>query len=279
MILVFGKTGQVASELGLMKGVISLSRAEADLTNPAACSAAILAYKPAAVINAAAYTSVDKCEEEEEIAHVINGLAPSAMAKSCADLSIPIVHISTDYVFDGWGVTPFTVADVPSPLGAYGRTKLHGERGVMDSGAVYAILRTSWVFSEHGNNFVKTMIRLGKSQSVVSVVNDQIGGPTSARAIANAAMAIAIGLQGEPEKKGVYHFSGATDVSWAEFACKIFSLAQMDVAVREIPTSDYPTLAKRPLNSCLDCTELTKFDLERPDWISDLTDVLKKLGA
>ena len=279
MILVFGTTGQVGSELRLMKDVICLSRAEADLAYPDACSAAILAYKPTAVINAAAYTAVDKCEDEEEAAHVINGLAPAAMAKACARLSIPIVHISTDYVFDGRGVKPFAVTDIPSPLGAYGRTKLYGEQGVIESGAVFAILRTSWVFSEHGNNFVKTMLRLGATRRAVNVVNDQRGGPTSARAIANAAMVMAIGLQSEPEKKGVYHLSGATDVSWAEFARKIFSIACMNVAVKEIPSTDYPTPAKRPLNSCLDCTELTKFDLERPDWISDLTDVLKKLRA
>ncbi|GAA6202861.1 dTDP-4-dehydrorhamnose reductase [Aquicoccus sp. SU-CL01552] len=278
-LLVFGQTGQVARELATCADTLCLSRTEADLTDPEACAATIRAHAPRAVINAAAYTAVDKAEEEEALATTINGAAPAAMAAACADLGIPLVQISTDYVFDGAGTAPWRPGDPVAPLGAYGRSKLAGEQGVRAAGGAYAVLRTSWVVSAHGNNFVKTMLRLGKTRESLTIVADQVGGPTPARAIAAACVTMAETLVSEPDKRGVYHFSGAPDVSWAGFAREIFAQAGINCAVTEIPTSDYPTPAARPLNSRLDCTDLeTVLDLARPDWRAGLTDILKDLG-
>ena len=278
-LLVFGKTGQVARELAAFPDVRCLSRAEADLADPAACAEAIRAHRPRAVINAAAYTGVDRAEEEEARAHAINAEAPAAMARACGELGIPLVQISTDYVFDGSGTRPWTPADRPAPLGAYGRTKLAGERAVEGAGGVHAILRTSWVVSAHGQNFVKTMLRLGRDRERLTIVADQVGGPTPARAIAAACVTIAETLLSEPGKSGIYHFAGAPDVSWAGFAREIFAQAGIACAVADIPTADYPTPAARPLNSRLDCTATeTVFGLARPDWRAGLTDILKDLG-
>ncbi|MGY6706106.1 dTDP-4-dehydrorhamnose reductase [Roseinatronobacter sp.] len=278
MILVFGRTGQVARELAqLVPDATYLGRDQADLSDPEACAAAIRAYTPRAVINAAAYTAVDRAEDQEALAAYINGAAPAAMARECAALDVPFVHISTDYVFDGSGVTPFAPDHPPAPLGAYGRTKLMGEQGVQAAGGVYAILRTSWVFSCHGSNFVRTMLRLGAERDSLRVVADQIGGPTPARAIAQACISIAAQLRDAPEKSGIYHFSGAPDTSWAGFAREIMARAGLDCRIDEITTSDYPTPAQRPPNSRLDCSSLSTFGLERPDWRQGLADVLTEL--
>ena len=184
-LLVFGRTGQVARELQHLAAVqgldiYSLGRDTADLNQPGACTAAITAHRPHAVINAAAYTAVDTAEEEEAIATAINGAAPAEMAVACAELNIPLVQISTDYVFAGTGHSPWAPDDATAPANAYGRSKLAGEEGIRASGCAHAILRTSWVFSAHGNNFVKTMLRLSDTGDQISVVDDQIGGPTPA---------------------------------------------------------------------------------------------------
>lgn len=277
-ILVFGKTGQVARELALLDGTLCLSRAEADLSNPAACAAAIRAANPQAVINAAAYTAVDKAEDDEALAHVINADAPGAMAVACAALGIPFVSVSTDYVFDGAGITPFRPDDPTGPLGAYGRTKRAGERAIMAAGGAAAVLRTSWVVSAHGHNFVKTMLRLGAERDALNIVADQIGGPTGAREIAAACMVMAKTLVSEPEKSGVYHFTGTPDVSWADFAREIFRQAGISCDVSDIPSSAYPVPAQRPLNSRLDCSySNTVFDIKRPDWRVSLAGILKDL--
>lgn len=268
MILVFGKTGQVATELrALLPDAVFLGRDEADLSDPALCAQKIALFKPGAVINAAAYTAVDKAETDEETAALVNGAAPTEMAKACAALGIPFVHISTDYVFDGSGETPFTPDHPTAPLGAYGRTKLLGENGIRAAGGTCAILRTSWVFSSHGNNFVKTMLRLGAERDKLTIVADQIGGPTPARAIAQACVEIANRLKTEPNTAGTYHFSGAPDVSWADFARAIFAEAGITCAVEDIPSSAYPTPAQRPGNSRMDCRSLkAAYGLDRPDW-------------
>ncbi|MEM7319959.1 MAG: dTDP-4-dehydrorhamnose reductase, partial [Pseudomonadota bacterium] len=247
-LLVFGQTGQVARELARLKpDAACLGRDQADLSDPEACAAAIRAATPRAVINAAAYTGVDKAEDEEALATVINGEAPGAMAAACAGLGIPFVHISTDYVFEGGGETPWRPEDPTGPLGAYGRSKLAGEEAVRAAGGVHAILRTSWVVSAHGNNFVKTMLRLGAERDRLTIVADQVGGPTPARDIASACLAMARHLTDALENSGTYHFSGAGDVSWAEFARAIFAQAGLSCDVADIPSSDYPTPAKRPL--------------------------------
>lgn len=278
MILVFGKTGQVACELARRAPAARfLGREDADLAVPEACAAAIRDIRSTVVVNAAAYTAVDRAETDEALATTVNGDAPGAMARACAELGIPLVHISTDYVFDGAGSAPFAPAAPAAPLGAYGRSKLAGERAVQGSGAMHAILRTSWVFSAHGNNFVKTMLRLAQTRDRLTVVADQVGGPTPAGAIAEACLAIANALAADPGKQGTYHFSGAPDVSWADFAREIFRQAGKDVAVEDIPTSAYPTPAKRPANSRLDCASLEAFGLSRPDWRAGLADVLAEL--
>lgn len=276
-ILVLGKTGQVASELAQLPNTLCLGRNQADLSTPDACATAIREYAPTAVINAAAYTAVDKAESEEDLATTINAAAPGAMAQACAALNIPFVQISTDYVFEGGGAAPWTPDHPTAPLGAYGRSKLAGERAVQEAGGTFAILRTSWVVSAHGNNFVKTMLRLGAEREGLNVVADQIGGPTSARSIAKACHAIALQLIEAPEKSGIYHFSGAPDCSWADFARAIFEQANIPCTVTDIPSSDYPTPAVRPLNSRMDCSSLSTFDIPRPDWRRDLTDIINEL--
>jgi len=278
-LLVFGHTGQVARELKHLAPILALARDAADLAQPGACAAAIHAYRPRAVINAAAYTAVDRAEEEEDLATTINGAAPAEMALACAALNIPLVHISTDYVFPGTGYNPWAPGDTTLPANAYGRSKLAGEQGIRASGCTHAILRTSWVFSAHGTNFVKTMLRLSDTHDQISVVDDQIGGPTPARAIAAACLAIAPQLQDAPEKSGTYHFSGAPDASWCTLARAIFVAAGRPTRVQAIPTSAFPTPAVRPMNSRLDCnTTTTVFGLARPDWRVDLKKCLTEIG-
>ena len=277
-VLVFGKTGQVATELASGGNVVCLGRGQADLGDPASCAAAILDRRPQAVINAAAYTAVDRAESEEALAHVVNGDAPAAMAAACAGQGIPFVHISTDYVFDGSGVGPRDETAGTGPLGVYGASKLAGEDAVRSAGGVYAILRTSWVFSAHGANFLKTMLRLGNERSTLNVVADQIGGPTPAGAIADTCLKIAAELQRADHLGGVYHFSGAPDASWADFAREIFQAAELDVAVSDIGTADYPTPARRPLNSRLDCGAIDAvFGIKRPDWRAHVAEIITQL--
>lgn len=280
MTLIFGATGQVATELQrLAPGAVFLGREAADLMDPAACAAAIRVHAPRAVINAAAWTAVDKAETEEAAASVVNGDAPAAMARECAALGIPFVHVSTDYVFDGAGTAPFAPDHPTAPLGAYGRSKLAGETGVRVAGGVHVILRTSWVFSAHGNNFLKNMLRLGASRESLTVVTDQIGGPTPARAIAGACLTIVRQLATDPAKSGTYHFSGAPDASWADFAREIMARAGLACTITDIPTSAFPTPARRPANSRMNCDSLATFGLSRPDWKAAVTTALQELGA
>ena len=278
-ILVFGRSGQVGHALAQMAGVRCLARGEADLGDPAACGAAIREIGPVAVINAAAYTNVDKAEEQEALATRINGEAPGVMAQVCAGLGIPFVSISTDYVFDGAGRAPWKPGDATGPLGAYGRSKLAGEQAIAAAGGDWAVVRTSWVVSARGSNFVRTMLRLGAERVGLGIVADQIGGPTPARALAGACLQVARTLVSEPEKRGIYHYAGAPDVSWADFAREIFCQAEIACDVRDIASQEYPTPAQRPLNSRLDCRAIeTVFGLERPDWQSGLADILQELG-
>lgn len=278
MILVFGKTGQVAMELQSVANVIALDRDQADLASPNECLDIIRSYNPSAVINAAAYTAVDKAEDEEILATKINGKAPALMAQACFELNIPFVHISTDYVFEGLGNRPWKNNDLTYPCNAYGRSKLLGEEGIRSSGATYCILRTSWIVSEHGVNFVKTMLRLSETRNKLDVVADQIGGPSLARDIAITCLIIADQLQKDPKKSGTYHYSGAPDVSWADFAAEIFHQSGRKIIINPIKAEDYPTTAVRPLNSRLDCNVTEKtFGIKRPDWRKNLIHILQNL--
>lgn len=280
-LLVFGQRGQVATELARRAPqAVFLSREDADLSHPESCAEAITAAAPQAVINAAAYTAVDRAESDEDLATRVNADGPAAMARACAGLDIPLVHVSTDYVFDGSGTAPRTPSDPTAPLNAYGRSKLAGENTIRAAGGCHAILRTSWVFSAHGNNFLRTMLRLSETRDALSIVDDQVGGPTPASAIAGACLTIAARLTENPDLSGTYHFSGAPDVSWAGFAQAIFAAAGREVAVTGIPTADYPTPAERPLNSRLDCTATeAAFGLARPDWRAALPAILNELGV
>ena len=276
-ILVFGKTGQVARELQRQADVTALDRSQADLSDPAACAAIVRHTDADVIINAAAYTSVDQAESNEDLATTINAVAPTEMAKAAAARGLSFLHVSTDYVFDGSGNAPRTAEEPTAPINAYGRSKLAGEYGVAASGVTYAILRTSWVFSAHGTNFVKTMLRLGKERSALSIVNDQIGGPTPAADIAATLLKMAGQLR--PETCGTYHYAGTPDVSWKDFASEIFRQVSLSIEVSGIPTTDYPTPAKRPLNSRLDCSVMQNmFGILQPDWQAGLTKVLQDLG-
>lgn len=280
-VLVFGRTGQVARALAVVcPEAVFLGRDEADLRDPSACAAAIRARRPDAVINAAAWTAVDDAETQEAEALVINGEAPAAMARTCAALATPFVHISTDYVFAGGGDTPWRSDDPAAPCNAYGRTKRAGEVGIIAAGGPFGILRTSWVFSATGGNFLKTMLRLSDTRDRLSVVGDQIGGPTPATAIAAACLTMAEALRARPDLSGIYHLSGAPDVSWAGFAREIFAQAGRDVLVEDIPSHAYPQPAPRPANSRLDCSGLTEaFGIARPDWRAEVGRILNELGA
>lgn len=281
-IALLGQTGQVAREVQARAPesweIVALGRDAADFTNPLATLAAVKRARPEAVINAVAYTAVDRAEEEEALAHQVNGATPGLLAAECAAMGVPFVHLSTDYVFAGSGVAPYAPADTTAPQNAYGRSKLAGEEAVRAAGGPHVILRTAWVFSSHGANFVKTMLRLGAERDKVTIVADQVGGPTPARAIAAACLRIAEALCDDAGQSGTYHFSGTPEVSWADFAREIFAQAGISCEVVDIPTSDYPTPAQRPLNSRLDCraTE-TVFGIARPDWRAGLAEVLDDL--
>lgn len=278
-LLVFGQSGQLARELAaLAPEARFLGRAGADLTDPEGCAAAIAAARPAAVINAAAYTAVDRAETDADTARLVNAASPAAMARACAALGIPFLHVSTDYVFDGSGTAP-RAEDAPTgPLGVYGETKLAGEAAIREAGGQWAVMRTSWVFSRHGANFVKTMLRLGAERDRLTIVADQVGGPTPAADIAAAALAMIGAMRDDAAKGGLYHFAGAPDVSWADFARAIFTRAGLSPEVVDIPTSAYPTPARRPLNSRLDCSRIAQdFGIARPDWQAGLARVLQEL--
>ncbi|MCP1170036.1 dTDP-4-dehydrorhamnose reductase [Limimaricola litoreus] len=289
-ILVLGRSGQVARELARLSGagheIRLMGRDAADLSRPEAAAEALrgvlLDFPAQAIINAAAWTGVDAAETQEAEALAVNGAAPAMLARIAAEAGLPFVHISTDYVFDGAGETPFAPDAPAAPLGAYGRTKREGEIGVAQVGnpAGWVVLRTSWVFSAHGANFVKTMLRLGAEREALRVVADQIGGPTPADAIARACMTIAEALAADPSKSGIHHFSGAPDASWADFAREIMAQADLPCRIEDIPSAEYPTPAPRPLNSRLDCQSTTTvFGLSRPDWRESLARVLTNPGA
>jgi dTDP-4-dehydrorhamnose reductase len=278
-LLVFGGTGQVGRELArLLPDSRFPGRAEADLTDPAACAALIAATDAGAVINAAAYTAVDRAETEEALATAINAAAPAAMAAAAAARGLPFVQLSSDYVFGGAGTRPQAPTDRTAPVNAYGRSKLAGERGVLAAGGRALVLRSSWVFSAQGPNFVTTMLRLGRERQHLRVVADQIGGPTPAGAIAAACLTLAEGrAAGGPA--GIYHLSGTPDISWAGFAREIFRQSGLAPQVEEIPTAEYPAPARRPLNSRLDCAGLERdYGIARPDWGAGLARVLAELA-
>ncbi|MBO9560311.1 MAG: dTDP-4-dehydrorhamnose reductase [Caulobacter sp.] len=264
-ILVFGRKGQVARELAELAGATGrpmtvAGRETLDLTDSTGVADLIAQVAPSAVINAAAYTAVDRAEREPDAAFALNRDAPAAMAAACAARDLPFVHFSTDYVFDGTLDRPYVETDPTGPTGVYGASKLAGERAVANAGGRAIILRTSWVYGVHGSNFVKTMLRLALDRDEISVVGDQIGRPTWSRDCAEAAVLAADTLRDAPDLSGVYHLSGAGDASWADLAAEAFELSARrggpTARVLPITTADYPTPAKRPANSRLDCGKI-----------------------
>ncbi|MBB5723622.1 dTDP-4-dehydrorhamnose reductase [Loktanella ponticola] len=280
-VLVFGENGQVATSLRKRAGdidVICLGRDQADLGAPDMLRAAIEATDADVIINAAAYTAVDKAETDSDQAEQVNHLAVGTMARAAAKRGIPFLHISTDYVFPGDGDQPWQPDDETGALGVYGATKRRGEEAIEMAGGVYAVLRTSWVVSSTGNNFVKTMLRLGADRDVLTIIDDQTGGPTAADDIADALLTMARAYADGRKDSGIYHFSGAPDCTWAGFAAEIFDQAGITCEITPIPTTDYPTPAARPLNSRLDCSTLeTDFGIKRPDWRKSLVTIVKDL--
>lgn len=264
-ILVFGRAGQVSRELaGLAKaGNLALTfagRETLDLVDHGAIDGLIARIAPAAVINAAAYTAVDRAELEPDAAYALNRDAPAAMARTCASRGLPFVHFSTDYVFDGTLDRPYVETDPTGPASVYGASKLAGEQAVTRAGGASIILRTAWVYSVHGTNFIKTMLRLAADRDEIGVVADQIGRPTWARDCAEVALLAVDALAATPRLAGLYHLSGADDASWADLAVETFDLSARlggpTARVRPITTADYPTPARRPANSRLDCGKI-----------------------
>ena len=261
MILVFGhgQLGQefarMASERGMPLRV--LARQDADIAERGAVASAIKRERPALVVNAAAYTKVDQAETEIEAARRGNAIGPGVLAQACADAGIPLVHVSTDYVFDGSKNGAYVESDPIAPLGVYGRTKAAGEAAVRAALREHAILRTSWVYGEFGHNFLKTMLRLAATRDELRIVVDQRGCPTSTRDLADAILAIAPRLVARENVFGTYHFAGTGATTWHGFATRIVAaqapLTGRKPAVTAITTADYPTAARRPANSELDC--------------------------
>lgn len=277
-ILLFGKTGQVAKELCNRPNVTAIGRDKADFTEPQKIIEIVKSTDADIIINAVAYTSVDLAEEEFELANIINGTTVKELAKVSASRNIPFLHISTDYVFKGGGNLNWKTSDQTNPQNSYGKSKLIGESGILEAGGPHVILRTSWVFSSHGNNFVKTMLRLASNNNELSIVKDQIGGPTCAKDIANALWKIASDFYAGKGITGIYHFSGKPNSSWANFASEIFFQTHQDIKIKQILTKDFLTKAKRPLNSRLDCSSLRiDYGIKQPEWKKSLTNVLANL--
>ena len=290
-IVVTGKNGQVVTSLverGTAAGheVIALGRPELDLADPESIHRAVATAKPDVIVSAAAYTAVDKAESEEDLAYAINARGAGAVAAVAARLNVPLIHLSTDYVFDGALDRPWTESDPTRPIGVYGLSKLAGEEAVLTAGGNCAILRTSWVYSPFGGNFVKTMLRVARDRDEVSVVADQIGNPTSALNIADGVLKVAENLvtNADPALRGVFHMTAQGEASWADFAQRIFAESAVQggpsASVKAITTADYPTPAARPANSRLDCAKLAgTHGVTLPDWRAALPPIIARLLA
>jgi dTDP-4-dehydrorhamnose reductase len=286
-VLVTGANGQVGRELsslGLQKGfrILALDRAALDITDPSLVSKEVSKADVSLVVNAAAYTAVDRAESEPELAFAVNRDGPSYLAAACAEARIPLIHISTDYVFDGCKKGPYIEADPVSPLGVYGKSKAAGEEEVRGRLQEHIILRSAWIYGVHGDNFVKTMLRLGRENESVRVVADQYGCPTYATDIAETILEIAaLLLDNRQIAWGTYHYCGQGVTSWYGFAEAIFELAAqhtplMVKRIEPISTAEYPTRAKRPANSVLDCSLLEKeFGICSLPWSESLARMIK----
>ncbi|WP_018700276.1 dTDP-4-dehydrorhamnose reductase [Amorphus coralli] len=282
-IAVIGRSGQLARALAERAETVGwqpvfLGRPELDLASPAGLAEKLASVRPTAILNAAAYTDVDRAESEVDVAHAINVEGAEAVARAAAALGVPVIHVSSDYVFDGSGARPWRETDPTHPLGVYGATKLASEDAVRNSAHNCAILRTSWVHAPYGRNFVRTMLRLAEDREAVKVVDDQVGAPTYAGDLAEAALAVAFSLATRPGDmglRGIFHVANGGEASWADVAETAFAVSAAaggpSARVIRIASADYPTPARRPLNSRLDTRKLaTVHGIRLPDWRSSL---------
>src|SRR5262245_22656446 len=288
-IVVTGRFGQIAQSLvergpGSNVEVLTLARPEIDLARPTDLTGVLGALRPQAVVSAAAYTAVDLAESEPALAHQINANGAEALARAAAQLKIPIVHLSTDYVFDGSLDRPYREEDVPHPINVYGSSKLLGEQLVAAANSNHAILRTAWVYSPFGKNFARTMLSLARSHDEISVVGDQRGAPTNALDVADCIFKVLGNLVASPDDsaiRGVFHMTGGGETNWAEFAMAIFAASATNDGpfsqVRLIASSDYPTKARRPLNSRLDNARLAaSHGVRLPRWQNSIPETIAR---
>ena len=288
-ILVLGCKGQLGRCLNDQltntdHEVIYTSREQIDIADFEVTNTKILEFSPDLIINATAYTAVDKAEEDQKTANLINHLAVKNIADICSQQGCWLIHVSTDYVFDGNSKVPYKEDDETNPQGVYGETKLKGELAIQSSGCKNIILRTAWVFSEYGNNFLKTMLRLGAERDELSIVGDQIGCPTYAQDIASAIVQIIPQLHLQ-KHCGLYHYSGDAPCSWYDFAKAIFDQAKINnlktpIKINSIDTSAYPTPAKRPAFSVLDCSKIhNEFGISLSNWDDGIKQIIGKLDS
>lgn len=275
MFLVTGANGQLGNELKLQlqDKAVYVDKDELDITDAEAVKSFVSSHNFDAIINCAAYTAVDKAESDEKLAELINVEGP----KNLAATGVPLVHISTDYVFDGTNCRPYVETDEPNPQSVYGRTKLAGEKAVLDNAQTAVIIRTAWLYSTFGNNFVKTMQRLGKERDSLKVVFDQVGTPTYAADLANAIVVILSQLK--PGMKEIYHFSNEGVCSWYDFALAVMAQSDIDCEVLPIESKDYPTPAHRPSYSVLNKAKIKKdFNLKINNWAVSLAECVEKMN-
>ncbi len=288
-LLLTGADGQLGREIrragrrGSSVTVLSCSRSDLDITDPDAIHQALDRQKPDILVNAAAYTAVDQAEGEPDRALAVNRDGPEHLARACARAGIPLIHISTDYVFDGRSRRPYREDDPTAPLNIYGRSKAEGEDRIRACHPEHVILRTSWLYAAHGRNFLTTMIRLGREREALSIVDDQTGSPTHAADLARAVLHVAAALPHTPTPWGTFHCCNAGQTTWFGFAEAIFELASPILGLRPpelipIPTEDFPTPAERPRFSVLDCTRIAQaFGITPPHWREGLETTLQSL--
>jgi dTDP-4-dehydrorhamnose reductase len=288
-ILLTGANGQVGWELSNRGGqwgleILALDRSDLDITNPVSVRREVNRSGVFLVVNAAGYTAVDKAESEPELAFAVNRDGPAYLASACGKAGIPLVHISTDFIFDGQKQDPYLETDQVSPLSVYGKSKAAGEVAVRELLSEHVIIRTSWVYGVHGHNFVKTILRLGREREVVQVVDDQYGCPTYAADLAETILRVAAHvLEGRQIHWGTYHYCGKGVTTWHGFAEAVFALANQYTSLKvktiePISTAEYPTPAKRPANSVLDCSLMEKeFDIRSRPWSASLARMIKEM--
>jgi len=285
LIVVTGKNGQLGWEINQIThqfnhlfDFVFVDKAELDLSNPASIPTFFQKYQPSYFIHCAAYTAVDKAEIEQELAYNINAVSTGVIAQECAKMNCPLITISTDYVFDGNGTEPYATHQPTNPLNQYGYTKCEGEKLALKNWEKTIVIRTSWVYSTHAANFVKTMLRLMKERDEIKVVNDQFGSPTYAADLAAAILKVIQQLNEGNTHYGIYHYTNTGIISWYDFAAQIKAFAGLNCNVLPVPSTEYPTPAKRPIYSAMDTHEIVDdFRVQLVDWKTSLQDCIKEL--